>query len=221
MSRGIRGEIREHTLVLLADNEARADLRDGYKRDGYCGAEQVVCEGLHEQFDFVAPEYVPGALTDAPILTRSDDRAYPDNGEVVLYPSARIFWFPNYMVEDPWETLKNTGRVKFREAEPYEMDLSGPILPRDRARYLPGGDRHGYAFFVGEGPAGQLAEYSELPELMDEYKRADDHITPGLYYFDASGDACGPYSPAIGGIQNLERAGGKIWRETEQEEKRA
>jgi hypothetical protein len=216
----IRGEIREHTLVLLADNEGRAALREGYKRDGYRGAEQVVYEGLHEQFDFVAPEYVPGAMTDAPILTRSEDVASPDNGEVVLYPSARIFWFPNYMVEDPWETLKNIGRVKLHEAEPYEMDLSGPILPPDRARYLPGGDRQGYAFFVGEGPAGQLAEFSELPELMDEYTQDDDHITPGLYYFDADGDPCGPFSSAIGGVLNLERAGGKIWREPA-EEKRA
>jgi len=217
----IRGEIREHTLVLLADNEGREALREGYERGGYLGAEQVVHEGLHEQFDFVAPEYVPGAMTDAPILTRSEDVTWPDNGEFVLYPSARVFWFPNYMVEDPWETLKNTGRVKLPEAEPYVMDLSGPILPRDRARYLPGGDRQGYAFFVGEGPTGKLAEYSEMPELRGEYQQIDDHITPGLYYFNTDGEACGPYSPAIGGVLNMERAGGKVWHEPEQEEKRA
>lgn len=109
---------KSHILILTADNEGRADLKSAYSSQGYYGAETTVSEALHEAYEFIEPEDI-GALTSAPILVDCDHLAYPDNGDRVVIEGARIFWFPNYAVTDPWEVLKNTGRVVFTEATPY------------------------------------------------------------------------------------------------------
>jgi hypothetical protein len=59
-------------------------------------------------WECVAPETI-GALTDAPIV--SDDVGYDDDG--TINHVGRVWWFPNYMVENPVETLATTGRVVF------------------------------------------------------------------------------------------------------------
>ena len=61
----------------------------------------------------VLPDQVPGALTDAPMLT--DDMDFPDNGEATAI--GRVWWFPNYQVESFAETLLETGSVFFPEAQ--------------------------------------------------------------------------------------------------------
>jgi hypothetical protein len=58
----------------------------------------------------VEPEWI-GALTDAPIL--SDGLNYPDDGGPAVVPGSSVWWFPDYMVRDPWEELAREGRVVF------------------------------------------------------------------------------------------------------------
>ncbi len=50
-----------------------------------------------------------GALTEAPMVT--DDFSVLDNGDKVIL--GNVWWFPNYCVENPVETLVEKGRVVF------------------------------------------------------------------------------------------------------------
>jgi len=89
----------------------------------------MIAEWLHEGYEFVDPGHVPGAMTDSPILVDSDGTFVADNGQTVITESACVFWFPNYMVQCPWETLRNRGRVEFDRAAPYESPVSPPVPP--------------------------------------------------------------------------------------------
>lgn len=60
----------------------------------------------------VAPEMI-GALTEAPIV--SDDVSFDDDGKIDHI--GRVWWFPNYMVECPVETLAEKGSVIFTLAK--------------------------------------------------------------------------------------------------------
>jgi hypothetical protein len=98
-------------LLLTADNASRAALADAYHYGGYQRARMLVSEAFHEQLYFVQPEDI-GALTEAPILT--DDLVYEDNGSCTVH--GKIWWYPSYAVSDPFEELKNRGRVIFTYA---------------------------------------------------------------------------------------------------------
>lgn len=111
----IRATLATDRLIITADNAARAGLAILYTGGDYTRIESAITEELYEQFSFVAPENV-GALTDSPILAESDSFHYEDSGLFSLHDGARLFWFPNYMIRDPWEELKNHGRVEFEEA---------------------------------------------------------------------------------------------------------
>jgi hypothetical protein len=101
-------------LVIKASNSVRAALADAYRSRGYYAAEFRVAEHLHEVMYFIPPENI-GALTDSPIL--SPDVEYPDDARgPVPYGDTPVYWFPNYMVQDPWAELRNTGRVVFTRA---------------------------------------------------------------------------------------------------------
>lgn len=106
----IRATITATALILTADNEARADLAHAFRQGGYPAAESTVAEELHEAFRFILPETV-GALTDAPILAPFDAWGLEDDGRETLEPGAPVFWFPDYMIRDPWRELANRGRV--------------------------------------------------------------------------------------------------------------
>lgn len=60
----------------------------------------------------VRPEWI-GALTDAPIL--ADQLDYTNDGATVP-EDAKVWWYPNYMLESFAESLINTGRVLFHAA---------------------------------------------------------------------------------------------------------
>lgn len=115
----INATITGNVLVITADNISRSDLKHWYDNGGYYTVEGAVAAELEEKFYFVRPEWI-GALTAAPILTREGDYTFEDNGDFVLDGDARVWWFPNYMITDPWERLKDTGRVEFAEAEEKE-----------------------------------------------------------------------------------------------------
>jgi len=102
-------KVTERALTFMADNEGRADLAAAYRAGGYPRAESEVLSATGGNgLEMVAPEDI-GALTSAPIF--SDDFGRADSGEVAH--CGRVFWFPDYMVRDPWEELKNKGRVVF------------------------------------------------------------------------------------------------------------
>lgn len=96
-------------LIIKASNALRAGLAAAYRCGGYWAAESLVCEMLRAAgLDIIPPENV-GALTEAPIVAEAD---YPDTGpSPVPAGGAAIWWFPDYQVMDPWEQLKNRGRV--------------------------------------------------------------------------------------------------------------
>ena len=68
----------------------------------------------YDGWDFVPPEAI-GALTDAPIIC-DDAHTIDDEGTFVVYPEAQVWWFPNYMIEDPVNTLMTLGEVVFMAA---------------------------------------------------------------------------------------------------------
>lgn len=205
-----RYDAARKTLVITAANEDRAALADAYtgEHGGYQAAESLVGEALHEAYDFVRPEDVPGALTDAPILVESDGIAYPDNGEVIVLPLAKVFWFPNYAITDPWEVLKNTGRVEFNLGGPDDPDEPAPpLFPTDLADYLPGGARVGEGFYLGGDGTGDVAALPDtLRTLLDELTYSRDLIDPG-YYFVKGAALRGPYPPTFPGMDHALKAG--------------
>lgn len=98
-------------LRITARNGARRELAEA---DGYPARESLVAEWLHERFEFLRPESI-GALTDAPILGDSYAIERDENGELI-HTGGPVWWFPDYAVRDPWEELKNTGRVIFKDS---------------------------------------------------------------------------------------------------------
>jgi hypothetical protein len=102
-------------LLITAGNAARQALADAYRRGGYQQAEGEVVEYLSStsELALIPPENI-GALTDAPILAEAE---YPNDGSgPVPYDDAPVYWFPDYAIRDPWEELKNKGRVEFQRA---------------------------------------------------------------------------------------------------------
>jgi hypothetical protein len=104
-------------LMLTASNTDRSALAEAYRLRGYYGAEMLISEAFHELLTFIQPEHI-GALTDAPILT--DDADYSDEamarGGPVPHDDVAVWWFPDYMVIDPWAELTRKGRVVFTKA---------------------------------------------------------------------------------------------------------
>ena len=119
----IRAQIqKDGYLKITADNYARESLKDAYARGGYPETERYVGEELVMiGFQFLRPEWI-GALTSAPILTDKligEDFSMEDPPENV----GDTWWFESYQVTDPWEELKNKGRVIF---DPEENNKSLP-----------------------------------------------------------------------------------------------
>ena len=135
--KGISAKIEGHSLVIEANKEGRQELADAYERGGYPAAEELLAEALHERFVFVDPAWI-GAMTDAPILVPQDGVDFPDDADHwIVLPDARVFWFPNYMVEDPWETLRTKGVVRFPEAmEPSTTKETRETRGRAKAEHL-------------------------------------------------------------------------------------
>jgi hypothetical protein len=112
-------------LKITANNEDRAELSYTYRDTpgGYPQAEDYVRETLQQLgWEFVNPEWV-AALTDAPIIT--NDLRMDENMEE-CQGVGDVWWFPGYMIDDPWEQLKNKGRVFF-DPEENNKSLPKPI----------------------------------------------------------------------------------------------
>ena len=92
-----------HVLILTADNEGRAALKDAYERGGYPYAEGEVAEALHEAYEFVPPENIPGAMTDAPILVDCDYLLYACGLLGAVEPEAALELALKHLKEPPNE----------------------------------------------------------------------------------------------------------------------
>ena len=94
-------------LLITADNEARAWLKERLQETSVVAFwPEFVAEFLafyYPWLPWAEPEEL-AALTSSPILLET---AY--NGGELADP--RAWWFPNYQVENEFETLKNNGRL--------------------------------------------------------------------------------------------------------------
>lgn len=103
-------------LKLTADNFTRSEIAEAMRRDRcfwYIMAdlfEPYFTNGEYDPFDAGDANPFVG-LTSAPCIAESLD--YHDDGEKEIV--GRFWYFPNYMLENPLETLKNTGRVIFAQ----------------------------------------------------------------------------------------------------------
>ncbi len=112
----MKATFSKNGVLFSLDAEEKAEIADIEGMpwgDLYEAFEELSCNG----WDFVDPEDI-GALTDAPILSncmgRDDDGTMTAHSECGM--ECGIFWFPNYMVEDPLETLRDKGEVFFTRA---------------------------------------------------------------------------------------------------------
>lgn len=102
-------ELPNGWLRITADNDGRRTLSERYRVGGYPQAEaEVAADIVGNGLDFVAPQHI-GALTDSPII--AEGFHVDDDGEPQLAADAKVWWFPDYMVRDPWDILRRTGRV--------------------------------------------------------------------------------------------------------------
>lgn len=102
-------------LILTASNTDRRELAEAWRCHHNWDRQWYDIIGPFQEngelYD-VAPEDI-AALTSAPILT--DDFTTHDDG--TREALGRVWWFPNYMIRDPLEELRNRGRVEFTLAE--------------------------------------------------------------------------------------------------------
>jgi hypothetical protein len=54
-------------------------------------------------------------LTDSPIIAYNVSRN--DEGDLEIHDDSEIYYFSNYMIENPWETLHTTGKVVFQKVD--------------------------------------------------------------------------------------------------------
>lgn len=105
-------------------------------------------------------------LTDAPMVVTGKE--WPDSGRVSHWGT--VWWFPNYMVEDPVETLLRTGRVVFtfgyevgRPTDCAACDRSGKALGATAGCVHPGREDRDHCPAC-EGRGFTLAPYSSIEE---------------------------------------------------------
>lgn len=100
------GDLR---LALTADDEERDDIRQTVDQHGIRWALIDLLEGhLSNGWEIIEPEEV-GALTDALILT--DEAERDDYGDLTAL--GRVYWNPNYQIQDDVEELLTTGAAEW------------------------------------------------------------------------------------------------------------
>ena len=101
-------EVTEKGLLITASNDDRHDLKNAYESGGYYYAECLVANAIGGNgLDFIRPEMI-GALTDQPLICD-----YVVNDDDTVEVCGPIYGYPNYMLYDSFEELKNTGKVLF------------------------------------------------------------------------------------------------------------
>lgn len=103
----LRFTLTDRDLEDFREERADTSMRRFYGLSDFLESMGLIGDGWGE----VLPEDI-GALTSAPILT--DDLCVRDDGTSVA--EGNVWWFPNYCVEDPMQTLADTGSVTFTAA---------------------------------------------------------------------------------------------------------
>lgn len=193
-------------LIITASNEGRAELAEAYNRnDGYNHVDCVIAEAFHEAYEPWDADDAPDAwLCSAPFMIDCDGISYPDNGQRIVYAGTPVFYFPNYMIEDPWETLKNTGRVIWTQVN---YDQPDPLSISEMKSYLPGGSREGQAVWIDPARFPGASDEDILrawPELTNEWE--PDRLEVGLFFWK-DGERFGPFATSPRGVIDAEEAG--------------
>jgi hypothetical protein len=203
-------------LIITASNEGRAALAECYRRaerpnacSGHYYAESELMEAFRDYYEIVAADDAPDAwLCSCPFIIDADGIEYPDNGERPVLWGTPMFAFPNYALEDEWETLKNTGRVIFEEVE-WNDTPPPPLTKAEIESHFTGGAREGFLLYVDpvrfpDATEEQIA--SAWPELARSLDYEPDRVDCGLYFWKR-GKRFGPYSTSPRGVCNAERDG--------------
>jgi hypothetical protein len=104
-------------LKITADNETRQWIKELQEKGRgsndilHTITERYWTNGSYEPFDAGDANPFVG-LSSAPCIAQ--EMAYDDNGKKEIV--GEYWYFGNYMLEDPMETLKRTGRVIFQKA---------------------------------------------------------------------------------------------------------
>lgn len=101
-------------LKFTLDTDEQAEWAEKLSDDDWIDFVEIFADtGLRGncELDNIPPEAV-GALTDSVIIADGVDH---DPGGVIGAVD-NVWWFPNYMIEDPAETLIKTGEVIFKAA---------------------------------------------------------------------------------------------------------
>jgi len=103
-------------LKITADNEARAWIKEQLKECSVINLWPVFVEefiGFYYPWLRLASDddlCDMGALTSSPVLIETANNGGPSS-------NPRVWWFPNYQIENEFETLKNSGRLVMTLAE--------------------------------------------------------------------------------------------------------
>ena len=121
MSAQLSYRVEGDQLIITANNTARAEIKGGFEQNGYQGAESVMCDlgfnGANGGLSFLPPERIPDAMTDMPLLA---EWVTEDDGSTSIW--GKVWGFTDYCITDPWERLKDTGRVRFELVADYGKD---------------------------------------------------------------------------------------------------
>lgn len=183
----IRETIRGNLLIITANNEARRELAEIYRdkrHGGYLGAEHFLAEagynGANGGLQFLPPERIPEAMTEMPLLA---EWTLEDNDETSVW--GIVYGFPDYCVLDPWEQLKNKGRVEFVAVADYGPE--GARLP------APGSDEAGNinaeSFRNCLDPQAPARQYPPAGQTEAEIAAEAAHWWPGLTAIVSGKDA--------------------------------
>lgn len=183
-------DITPQGLKITLTPEGREEIQEAIEDQKNIGAvaflidlcEHPLCNGWTE----VRPEEV-GALTDSTIFAREFDR--DDEGK--LTSVGDVFWFPNYMVENPVQTMLDKGFVIFAKGEKdieWRPAPDGFVAESDDYEMRVGHkmDSGSFAYFVwrkgdqnqsrGEEKTQDAAKASAI-SLMERFKR--EHANAG------------------------------------------
>lgn len=97
-------------LLFTADTESREEIAAA-DNDYGVQLDLVLSDVLGNGLEMLQAEEV-GALTDSEIFAL--DAVRDDQG--TLTDAGRVFWFPDYMIRNPWDDLATTGSVLFHKS---------------------------------------------------------------------------------------------------------
>lgn len=102
-------------LILRGVGDFRREIIEGIK--AHKAGETILAEMMEDiicnsAWAFLAPEEI-GALTDAPII--GSEVFHDDLGNIET--TGNVYWFPDYMIEDPAKILYKAGQIVFTKAD--------------------------------------------------------------------------------------------------------